>query len=160
VAQKNPTAKSSTEEVIEKRDASPVAAACLILAAVALLGALALQIAEIAEYREGFLPAQAEAENPAGDLLRRDLRAFEQSVDSVLTTNAVPGGAEVGAPAGAGSAEEPAEEPAAEPEEPAAEPEEPAEEPAAEPEEPAEEPAAEPEEPAAEPEEAAAETSG
>jgi len=44
-------ATNPTEEIIEKRDTSPLASSCLAVSILAILGAIALQIAELSQIR-------------------------------------------------------------------------------------------------------------
>lgn len=46
-----PPTTGNTEEIIEKRDSSPVAMSCLIIAVLALFGAIALQLTEISSQK-------------------------------------------------------------------------------------------------------------
>ena len=41
----------NSEEIIERKEASPVATSCLVIACVAILGAISLQIAELTQVR-------------------------------------------------------------------------------------------------------------
>ena len=42
---------TNNEEIIERKEGSPVATSCLVIATVAILGAIALQIAELKQIR-------------------------------------------------------------------------------------------------------------
>ena len=44
----------NSEEIIERKEGSPVATSCLVIACVAILGAVSLQIAEITQVRAGW----------------------------------------------------------------------------------------------------------
>ncbi len=74
-----------TEEIIEKKEASPLATASLIVSCVALLGAIAFCVAELVEYRAGLSPAQAAEQDPASAIVQRDLRAFKADVEQILS---------------------------------------------------------------------------
>ena len=41
----------NSEEIIERKEGSPVATSCLVIACVAILGAVSLQIAELTQVR-------------------------------------------------------------------------------------------------------------
>jgi len=51
----------NSEEIIERKEGSPVATSCLIIACVAILGAISLQIAEITQVRAGWDLEEREA---------------------------------------------------------------------------------------------------
>ena len=79
--------KNSAEEVIEKKETSPVAMAALVISMIAILGAIALQLMEIAEYRTNLSGQLAAAENPAENQLKADRKAFEDAVKKVINDN-------------------------------------------------------------------------
>ena len=171
---------TNNEEIIERKEGSPVATSCLVIAVVAILGAIALQIAELAQIRTEYVALEKTANQVSrvtGDIVDIDTRIQDILDGSTKLTgegaNRVKAANERGEQLkkdaeaeaknpGQGSDSEPEEapeEPAEEPEEPADEPDEPAEEPEEAADEP-DEPAEEPEEPADEPEEPAEEDAG
>jgi phosphopantothenoylcysteine synthetase/decarboxylase len=70
-------ARRDADDVIEKRDPNPVTISALVIAVVALLGAMVLQIMEIAEY--GKRQAQA--------IVADDTAEFDSSVNKILVLN-------------------------------------------------------------------------
>jgi len=74
--------QTNTEEIIEKKATAPVATSCLIIAAVALLCAIALQVTEIAEYRSG-LASTSKA--PGLDQATKDARKYKEEVGDILS---------------------------------------------------------------------------
>ncbi len=80
---------SVAEEIIEKKPGSPLATACLVLSIVAILGAIALQIAEIGEYRRGTLGTGQRT--PGASKAQKDADALHARVEEILT-RAAPGG--------------------------------------------------------------------
>jgi hypothetical protein len=72
------------EEIIEKSDRSPVATSCLVIAAVALLGAMTIQVLEIAQYRKGVL-LHKNRPNPGMLVARADIADFKKEVDGIIT---------------------------------------------------------------------------
>jgi len=133
---------TSDEEIIEKRPSNPVATSCLILAALAMLGAIIYQVAEISEVR-ATNPVDRESPDQYRRLYEKNKKEFEAGAKKVVDENdhpeitlTAPGGsADAGAAgsdadSGAGGAA-PAAAPAAAPEKAPAET--PAAEPAAEP---------------------------
>lgn len=77
---------NATEEIIEKKTGSPIATACLILAAVALLGSIALQITEIADYRKGNIGS--DQKTPGATKAKKDTDAFRADVENILNRKA------------------------------------------------------------------------
>jgi len=75
-------ATHTNEDIIEKRDTSPVATSCIVFATLALLGAIALQVAEIREIRADYGPS----ERNKGVVLRTesDYNDLENRIDDVL----------------------------------------------------------------------------
>ena len=49
---------TNNEEIIERKEGSPVATSCLIIACVAILGAISLQIAELTQVRADWDPQE------------------------------------------------------------------------------------------------------
>ena len=49
---------TNNEEIIERKEGSPVATSCLIIACVAILGAISLQIAELTQVRASWDPQE------------------------------------------------------------------------------------------------------
>ncbi len=52
---------TNNEEIIERKDGSPVATSCLIIACVAIVGAISLQIAELTQVRASWSPTERTA---------------------------------------------------------------------------------------------------
>jgi hypothetical protein len=88
----SPTA--SNEEIIEKKPSAPVATACLIIAAIALLGAILLQLIELGEYRTGIAAGD---KSPAVTKVKASLKKMGDEVAGILERTA-------GAAAGEGEA--------------------------------------------------------
>lgn len=99
--------QTNTEEIIEKKATAPVATSCLIIAAVALLCAIALQITEIAEYRSGLASTSA---NPGLDQARKDAKKYQEEIGDILSKAPKIEGEAAAPKAGAGAAEPAAEE--------------------------------------------------
>lgn len=76
---------SSSEEIIEKKSSAPMAVAALVVATLALVGACAFNIAEIAEYRRGSVLADAK---PGMAYARKASTDFAKKVDEVIQKNA------------------------------------------------------------------------
>ena len=72
----------NTEEIIEKKATAPVATSCLIIAAVALLCAIALQITEIAEYRSGLASTSGA---PGLDQAKKDVNKYKEEIGDILS---------------------------------------------------------------------------
>ena len=79
-----PSTNTPNEEIIEKNDRSPVATSCLVIAAVALLGAMTIQVLEIAQYRKGVL-LHKNRPNPGILVARADIADFKKEVDGIIT---------------------------------------------------------------------------
>jgi ElaB/YqjD/DUF883 family membrane-anchored ribosome-binding protein len=52
---------TNNEEIIERKEGSPVATSCLIIACVAIIGAITMQIAELTQVRASWDPQEREA---------------------------------------------------------------------------------------------------
>ena len=52
---------TNNEEIIERKEGSPVATSCLIIACVAIVGAISLQIAELTQVRASWSPTERAA---------------------------------------------------------------------------------------------------
>lgn len=125
-------ATTSNEEIIEKSATAPIATSCLVIACVALIGAIAFQIAEIASYKTGVAePAMTPRKGVAQDMADKYIAGLRKDVQAALDTS-VRGGA-AGLDRSFDRDLEPA--PGDLPDEPADAMEEPEEEPADEPEE-------------------------
>ena len=73
------------EEIIEKRAGSPVMTSCLILSALALIGAVAFNIVEISEVRAKIRPPQAlDQENPAQFIRKKDIKEEDDLLNQIL----------------------------------------------------------------------------
>lgn len=81
---------NAAEEIIEKKTSSPLATSCLILAVVALLGAIALQLAELGEYRKG---APVSGPLPGAKQARDDSKSLGDRVDKILKETVTTGDA-------------------------------------------------------------------
>ena len=75
---------TSNEEIIERSERSPVATSCLVIAALALLGAIVIQVAEIAQYRGGALK-YAKKSTPGMLTAQADVREFKKDVEEIIT---------------------------------------------------------------------------
>lgn len=67
-------ARRDADDVIEKRDPNPVTISALVIAVVAILGAMVLQIMEIAEYGKG----------EAQQVVASDKSDFDRTVNNIL----------------------------------------------------------------------------
>ena len=68
---------TNNEEIIERKEGSPVATSCLVIATVAILGAIALQIAELKQIRTEYHP---------GEKLANQVGRVEGDKDTIETT--------------------------------------------------------------------------
>ena len=98
--------QTNTEEIIEKKATAPVATSCLIIAAVALLCAIALQLTEIAEYRSGAL---ASDKDPGLAQAKKDVNKYKEEVGDILSKAPKTDGEGAPLKTGDGAAEAPAE---------------------------------------------------
>ena len=72
----------NSEEIIERKEGSPVATSCLVIACVAILGAISLQIAEITQVRADW---SLEEKNLNRVLhVEDDLDAITSKIDGIL----------------------------------------------------------------------------
>ncbi|MEC7923264.1 MAG: hypothetical protein VX496_07705 [Planctomycetota bacterium] len=76
---------TNNEEIIERKEGSPVATSCLIIATVAILGAIALQIAELAQIRTEYHPGEKMA-NEVGRATG-DERAIVATVKDIIDSS-------------------------------------------------------------------------
>ncbi|MCS5628239.1 MAG: hypothetical protein NZ935_11695 [Planctomycetes bacterium] len=77
----------NSEEIIERKEASPVATSCLVIACVAILGAISLQIAEITQVRADW---SLEEKNLNRVLhVEEDLDAITSKIDGILEKSKV-----------------------------------------------------------------------
>jgi len=80
-------ANANDEEIIEKRPSHPIATACLILAALGLLGAIAFQIAEISNVRSGLTQSLKTAPNPADKFGAQISKELENAIQEMEKAN-------------------------------------------------------------------------
>ena len=73
---------TNNEEIIERKEGSPVATSCLVIATVAILGAIALQIAELKQIRTEYHAGEKLA-NQVGRV-KGDTAAIKTTVDDIL----------------------------------------------------------------------------
>jgi hypothetical protein len=99
--------QTNTEEIIEKKATAPVATSCLIIAAVALLCAIALQLTEIAEYRSGLASTNP---NPGLEQAKKDANKYKEEVGDILSKAPKIEGDGAETKAGAAPAEAPTDE--------------------------------------------------
>tara|TARA_B100000809_G_scaffold263249_1_gene316040 strand:- start:1202 stop:1651 length:450 start_codon:yes stop_codon:yes gene_type:complete len=72
----------NSEEIIERKEGSPVASSCLVIACVAILGAISLQIAELTQVRAEW---SLEEKNQNKVLhVADDLEALTDRIDGIL----------------------------------------------------------------------------
>ena len=72
----------NSEEIIERKEASPVATSCLVIACVAILGAISLQIAELTQVRAEW---SLDEKNQNRVLhVQDDLEEIEAKIDGIL----------------------------------------------------------------------------
>ncbi|MEC8935542.1 MAG: hypothetical protein VX958_08775 [Planctomycetota bacterium] len=77
----------NSEEIIERKEGSPVATSCLVIACVAILGAISLQIAEITQVRADW---SLEEKNLNRVLhVEEDLDAITSKIDGILEKSKV-----------------------------------------------------------------------
>ncbi len=74
---------NASEEIIEKKAGSPVATSCLIIAMIALLGAIVFQVMELAEYRRGVL-AYDKDPDPAKKKADLDIKKFRADFTAII----------------------------------------------------------------------------
>ena len=84
---------TNNEEIIERKEGSPVATSCLVIATVAILGAIALQIAELKQIRTEYHAGEKLA-NQVGRV-KGDTAAIETTVKDILNAS-LPLGDETG----------------------------------------------------------------
>ena len=87
-----PLTTTNSEEIIEKKDSSPVATSCLLIAAVALVGAIVLQLAQYVEQTQDLSERQLKSlgKNRYMRIVKRDLEKNVAAVDEILQTVQVP----------------------------------------------------------------------
>ncbi len=81
---------NSSEEIIEKRASSPVATSALVISALALVGAIVLQVMEIGELRavgDGVRDSDRNTDSVAATVYRRDSAALETRARAILDAN-------------------------------------------------------------------------
>jgi hypothetical protein len=83
-------AANDKEEIIEKKASAPVATSCLIIACVALIGAVALQVTEIAGYRSGSVVMADK--DPGQAMARASLKKIQGQVKEILGASPESGG--------------------------------------------------------------------
>jgi hypothetical protein len=79
--------KTSTEEIIEKKESTPVASASLILSCLAMLAAIVFCVLEVMDYRKSPL---TDSDTPGMATARRDLTDLKQRVSSILSDQELP----------------------------------------------------------------------
>lgn len=87
-----PPTTGTNEEIIEKRDSSPLATSCMVLAALALLGAMALQISEIADETRTLSDSEIQTllSSDFDRALKRQIDAIEKETQDLVATYAIP----------------------------------------------------------------------
>ena len=73
---------TNNEEIIERKEGSPIATSCLVIATVAILGAIALQIAELKQIRTEYHAGEKLANQVKR--VKGDIAAVETTVDDIL----------------------------------------------------------------------------
>ena len=76
---------TNNEEIIERKEGSPVATSCLVIATVAILGAIALQIAELKQIRTEYHAGEKLA-NQVGRV-KGDTAAITTTVKDILAAS-------------------------------------------------------------------------
>lgn len=76
-------ATNSNEEIIEKRATAPIATSCLVIACVALMGAIIFQIVEIAAYRTGVAEPARINQGIAQDKAAKYMSQLKKDVEAV-----------------------------------------------------------------------------
>ncbi|MCZ6795666.1 MAG: hypothetical protein O7J95_18835 [Planctomycetota bacterium] len=80
-----PTPTGSNEEIIEKRDSSPVATSCLVIAVLALIGAVVFHLYEIGELTANLDAGEVAALLEGDDIPLDDrLARIERAVDAAI----------------------------------------------------------------------------
>ena len=82
--------KTSSEEIIEKKESTPVASASLVLSFVAILGAIVFCLLEITYYRTDLTASAADSSAPGMWTATRDLDSLKKRVNGILN-NQLPG---------------------------------------------------------------------
>jgi ElaB/YqjD/DUF883 family membrane-anchored ribosome-binding protein len=77
----------NSEEIIERKEGSPVATSCLIIACVAILGAVSLQIAEITQVRAEWSLEEKNLNRVTH--VQDDLEAITGKIDGILDKSKV-----------------------------------------------------------------------
>lgn len=78
----------TSEEIIEKRDTSPIATACLVVSAVFIVTAIVFQIAEIAEIRKEYSASELEM-SPRARASRDFRRELGSKIDKALESSTI-----------------------------------------------------------------------
>ena len=76
--------KTTTEEIIEKRDSTPVESSSLFLTTLALLGAIVFCLIEVVSYREDLSPNEAKAASAAKVVFQDDQLRIKGRVERIL----------------------------------------------------------------------------
>jgi hypothetical protein len=87
------------EEIVEKPPYNPLASSCLVLACVAMIGALIFQIAELSDLRAEMSESVKMADKPYEVFANKLIRDFKNDAQQVITENDHPE-VEVDMPAG------------------------------------------------------------
>lgn len=87
------------EEIVEKPPYNPLASSCLVLACVAMIGALVFQIAELSDLRAELSETQKMADKPHEVFANGLMKKFKDEVQEVISQNDHPE-IEVNMPAG------------------------------------------------------------
>jgi len=96
------------EEIVEKPPYNPLASSCLVLACVAMIGALVFQIAELSDLRADMKETTKMADKPYEVFANQLIRDFKNEVQQVISANDHPE-IEVDMPAGKAPSGEPPE---------------------------------------------------
>jgi len=78
------TSTNSSEEIIEKKASSPIATSCLIIACLALFGAILFQLVEIGQYRSGSVPTNVK-KGPGQDQAAKFTKTMKDAVSSIIS---------------------------------------------------------------------------
>lgn len=82
-----PPTTGTNEEIIEKKDSSPAATSCVLVATIALLGAIVLQLMELGELKRQLSPKEAQALTTGRykkAVIQQKLQAIDDRVEGIL----------------------------------------------------------------------------
>jgi hypothetical protein len=94
---------TSNDDIIEKKASAPVATSCLVIACVALIGAIVFQLLEIGEYRSSVtIPATVKKGVAQDQYAKKDIDRLNEAVTTAITASSSAGEGDAGAKLDAG----------------------------------------------------------